>query len=232
MATPTGRLTRGTILDQAQRRAGNTSTSLKAEMRVWLNQILDELYLGWDWPFLMTSTSVSLSGTTFALPAAFLRAQDAWGLVTTTVDGVAQRVRIPETDPGTYWARYREDTTASVPLLWTADRANDVGRVWPAPAGTVTATLRYKQWIANADTTNTTTYDADIPVFPWHSYLIERCYQQVLEWDENPKAELVFQKCEMMLARIRGTALPLHSIDSTLTLDPDTFVAPFRPEGE
>lgn len=232
MATPTGRLTRGTILDQAQRRAGNTSTSLKAEMRVWLNNILDELYMGWDWPFLMTSTSVSLSGTTFALPATFLRSQDAYGLVTTSVNGQAQRIRIPETDPMNYWARYREDTTATVPILWTADRANDVGRFWPEPAGTVTATLRYKQLIANADTTNSTTYDADIPVFPWHSYLIERCYQQVLEWDDHPKAEMVFAKCEQMLGRIRATALPLHAIDADLTLDPDTFAVPFSPEGE
>lgn len=237
MPTPTGRLTRAQIIQQAQRRAGNTSTSLFAEMRTWLNLEIEDLYTQWDWPFLMTTVQLALGGVTFPLPTDFLRSQDDDALQITAIDGIAQRYRrIPEVDLGRYWARYDPDTTSNIPLLWAADRANDVGRLWPLPTAAVSAQLRYKKTAGFIDPALFapvySTYDDDVPIFPWHSYLVEQMYARVLEWDENPLALQALGKAAAMLEKIRAVALPQHSISPTLDLDPDTFIRPFSPEGE
>lgn len=233
MATPTGRLTRGTIITQAQRRAGNASTSLKREMRTWLNLELQDLYSQWDWPFLVTSTTLTLSGATFPLPTDFLRTADSSGLQITSIDGVARRfLRIPELDPQAFWQRYDPDTVSTTPLIWTADRTNDVGRLWPQATAAVTAQLRYKRWVADVDEADETTYDADSPIFPWHSYLIEKMYAKILEWDRDTTAMEALLKAEEMLRRIRGVALPPQSVALTVELDQDTFLPTFSPETE
>lgn len=231
MATPTGRLTRGTIIDQAQRLAANTSTSLKGEMRVWLNLELQDLYSQWDWPFILTTTTLTLSGLTFALPADFWRSQDDDALQITAVDGIAQRYRrVPEVDLQRYWRQYDPDTTNTTPLLWAADRSNDVGRLWPTSTAAVSAQLRYKRHVPDVATTPTATYDADLPIFPWHSYLVAKLYAMVLQWDEKPMAADALARADGMLARIRGVALPRKSVSDVVPLDPDTFLPPFEPE--
>jgi hypothetical protein len=61
MAVPSGRLTRGRIIQLAQREAGNTNSQLIAEMRVWLNLLLQDLYSQWDWTFLFTPSPTTSS---------------------------------------------------------------------------------------------------------------------------------------------------------------------------
>lgn len=230
MATPSGRLTRGTILQLAQRQAGNTNTQLVAEMRVWLNLVLQDLYSQWDWPFLFTSASYTLSGTTFTLPTNFLKSQDEWGLKITAQGGVVANIRVPEVSEETFDARAISDATGGIPLMWHPDREAGVGRIWPTPTDTISATLRYKIWVADADVTDTETYDDDIPTFPFHSYLVERMTAQVFKWDRNWQAyDRTTMAAEIMFERQRGTALPRYSI-SDETLDPSTFGPSFIPE--
>jgi hypothetical protein len=230
MAVPSGRLTRGRIIQLAQREAGNTNSQLIAEMRVWLNLLLQDLYSQWDWTFLFTSTTVSIGSTSFPLPDNFLKTQDEWGLKVTMHGGVITNLRVPEVDREHFDAVAIAQTTGSVPLMWHPDRQAGVGLVWPTPDTAVTATLRYKVWIADADVNDETAYDADIPTFPFHSYLVEKLRARVYGWDRNiPMADRTEAMAEAMFARQRGTALPRYSI-AEQALDPSTFGPAFIPE--
>ena len=230
MATPTGRLTRGVILSQAQRLVGNTSTSLLAELRIQLNLVLQDVHAQWDWPFLFTSTSVTLSGTSFTLPTNFLKAQDTHGLMVTAVAGVVSNIRVQEVDEEVFAANAVSGVEGSIPLMWYADHSAAVGRIWPTPSDTVSATLRYKVWTADVDTTDTTTYDADIPVFPYHSYLVKKMASHVAMWDKNfGVADRMDADAQRTLDFALGSAFPNKAL-ALGALDPDTFGAHFTPE--
>lgn len=228
-ATPAGRLNRGTILDHALQRAGNTK--LRALARVHLNRILEDLYRDHDWPFLWVSVPVQLGGTVFTLPADFLQSQEDWGL-TYIRDGV--RTPIPEVDRTKFVAGSRQTgATAVAPMIWSADRSQGWGRIWPTPETALTGSLRYKMLPPDADPTNAAAYDADVPAFPWSAYLIDALYAWALDYEQDPRALAWLAPdglLDKQLARIRGTALPARSTPSTLPLDPQVFSSGRRPD--
>lgn len=230
MAVPTGRLSRGTIIDQAQRLVGNTSTSLKSELRVYLNLLLQDLHAQWDWPHLFTSTSTTLSGTSFSLPTNYLKAQDQHGLMITAVGGVVSNIRVQEVDEEVFVANAVSGVEGSIPLIWHADHNAGLGRIWPTPSDTVSATLRYKVWTADMSTSDSTAYDADVPVFPYHSYLMHKVASHVAMWDKNLSVSgAQDQIAQRILDHALGSAFPNKAL-AMGALDPDTFGAHFVPE--
>lgn len=231
MAIPVGRVTRGVILRQALQRAGNERLLTPvgtdpALARVKLNRILEDLYRDWDWPFLWKSATVQF-GATFALPDDFDRSEDDLAL-TWLVNGYRRRAQ--EVDRYTFELKSGNvNVTASEPLLWSADRAAGIARVWPTPDSTVVATLRYKHQPADLDPTDVATYDADIPLFPWADYLMDAVFQWAQEYEQDPRAMQTLSLCEAKLARIRATAIPARSRQSVVPLDPDVFTpGPYR----
>jgi hypothetical protein len=226
MAIPAGRLKRGDILRSALQRAGNTKLMVApagqpALARVKLNRILEGLYNEHDWPFLWTEAPVSV-GAQFTLPADFLQSRDDWGLSYVRSDGM--RRGVAEVDRYTFDTRGRNlRATCEDPLIWTADRARGIGRVWPTPLTALQATLHYKFLPADVDPLDPVTYDADVPLFPWHDYLIDALYQWALDYEQDPRALGFAQLNAARLAQIRGTALPPRSRERTLPLDPQVF---------
>jgi hypothetical protein len=230
MATPTGRLTRGTIIQQAQRLVGNTNTALKSELRTALNMLLADTHAQWDWPFLFTSTTLTLTSATFTLPTNFLKAQDPWGLVVTAVAGVVMNLRVQEVDEEVFTANAAPGTTGAHPLFWYADHSAGVGRIWPTPDDTVSASLRYKLWTADADESDTTTYDADVPVFPHSSYLVARIAALVATWDKDfATSDRMDARADNILQLALGTAFPNKAL-ALGALDSDVFGPSFIPE--
>ena len=214
MAIPTGLLTRGTIIDHALRRAGNTKPSVRTDGIVAFNQILFDLYTQYEWPFLNTSTTLSLVGN-FALPSDFLQAQDDRALMLVLVGVQVQRAPIFEVDRETF---DRQLPSTGTPRVWHADRKNSIGLLWPTPdAAAYTATLRYK-YLPPATTT-----DNDIPVFPWHLYLIQAMYVWALEYDSDPRSMQESMRADTLLMRLRQTSSPLRSQSPVVPLDPQVF---------
>lgn len=226
MPNPAGRLTRGTIIDHALKRVGNTKLTSLARVR--LNLVLDDLYIQHEWPFLNITSTQTISGATFALPSDFLKTQDDDALTITVADGNDVKWVVRELSRKKFEQRsIPADATATAPKIWHPDRQADVGRVWPLPLSSVTASLRYKQRPAAVDVTDTNTYDADVPTFPYHSYLIDIMYAWGLSYDENPGAAEAFRVAQLELDRTLANAIPFRAQDPVVPLDPDVFSAPF-----
>jgi len=226
MPLPTGRLSRGTIISEALKKAGNTK--LTAAARIKLNRILENLYLEYDWPWLTAAGAFSIGGASFALPGDFLKPADDAALYVTSVNGVAVRHEVREVDRETYERVLTTDTTADRPTFWCVDYTNSLGLVYPTPVAPVSATLRYKTLPADVDVIQTAAYDADIPTFPYHNYLIDAVYQYALEHDEDLRANEELAKLKLSLAQIRGTSNPLRSQPQTIPLEPSRFRTPPR----
>ena len=231
---PPGRLTFGQIRNFALRKAGNRAVIDDAN--IWLTQLLFELYVEWEWPFLMAVSSMQLTGPTFPLPTTpgeFLQAQDDNAFNVVTFDG--QPINPPqsivsETDPATFATTVVQQASGGMPRIWTADRGAGIGRVYPDPTGHVAAaTLRFK-FLPIADTTPPTTptaMDGLVPVFPYHLFLVQALYVLALEYEQDPRASDERQKVVQQLAAIRGTAMPLRSQPGVIPLDPEVFGTPF-----
>lgn len=218
---PTGLLTRAQIIDHALRRAGNTKPSVRTDAITGLNQILYDLYTQFEWPFLNTTATVTL-GSTFTLPSDFLQSQDDTGLQITIINGQPVRFPMHEVDRGQLEAQV---PTTGTPLLWHADRLAGLGRVWPTPdAQAYVAMLRYKKLPPAL------TSDSDIPVFPWHSTLIQAVYVWALEYDSDPRSVQESGRYDMMLSRLRQTSSPLRSQSAVVPLDPQVFGPVYDPD--
>ena len=243
----TGRWTRGTILDQALERVGNVK--IKHLGRDRLNRILEELYTQWEWPFLYKVTQLGIpSGNTggqltlypsFSLPSDFLKTEEeTTGLRIATVDGIVRDKPIAEIDPVQFRRRaIPHDATADVPRIWYASYAERIGYFWPAPTQAAIANLIYKflpedQPIGTGSDAVTTTYDADIPLFPWGGYLSMEVEYWARQYDQDPNAQQTRRDCDASLEMIRQVALPRQSQESVLPLDPLTFGRAYRSEEE
>jgi hypothetical protein len=235
MATlPTGQLTFGQIRDIALRRAGNPG--IVADAGTYLTQILYELYTGWEWPFLNAQAVVSLLGPTFILPADFLKTQDDRGLTLLTVNGASPNGQaVNETDPFTFTA-VNVSTSTGAPQLWYADRQQGLGFLFPNPTGfTITALLRYKQ-LPTADvapplSSNPNSKDATVPVFPYHMYLIQHLFCEVLKFENDPRMVVQEQLRDKQFTLLRQSAMPLYSQIPVIPLDDDIFGATFTSDG-
>lgn len=224
MPTPPGRYTRQQICDLALNRAGNRS--LDRDAKLWLGQTLFDLYTLYDWPFLCVAQAMTITGPAFALPTDFMAAQDDVALRPTSWDGQGFAGRpLLELDRATF-DQHAAEGSGGVPLYWHADRANNLGLVAPDPAGhALWATLRYKRLppepAAAAEA-------ADVPVFPWHTYLVQAVYVTALQHERDARALPAKLELDAMLATIRRGAFPLRTQAPTIPLDPTVFSTPFQ----
>ena len=222
---PSGRYTRQRIRDLALNRAGNRA--LDADATDFLSQHLFELYTLADWPFLYVSAPVTITGPTFALPSDFQTPQDDQALQVIGIDGTPQPgVPIIEVDPERM-AMYAATTGQGVPpRLWCVSRSAATAQVFPDPTGhAITATLRYRRLPPEPTTANEPT---DIPVFPYHNYLVQAVYVFALEHERDARALPEAGVRDTLLAAIRRGASPLRSQRADIPLDPMVFGAPFR----
>jgi hypothetical protein len=223
---PPGRYTRQRIRDLALNRAGNRA--LDAEAKDWLAQHLFELYTLADWPFLYVTAGVTITGPTFALPTDFVTPQDDHALEVVAVDG--------QPCPGTFVAEVSPEliaahgsgssATGAPPIYWSVSRSDTTGRVFPDPAGRiVTATLRYRRLPPEP---NPPDEPADIPVFPYHNYLVQAVYVFALEHERDARAAAAAAVRDNLLQAIRRGASPVRSQRMDIPLDPLVFGTPFR----
>jgi hypothetical protein len=238
------RWTRGTIIDQALQRVGNTSVSVLQAARVRLNRILQDLHQQWDWPFLWTYTAPDLTITTagtIELPRDFLKPEDTEALTLTAVGGVPTWRVLPEVDHRTFYARNPQARSAA-PTLWTLEYATwnlasepypspqkvPVGHAWPLPTAPCTAHLRYKWLPSDLSTADPVSYDADIPVFPYDSLLSELLFEWAQSYEVDPRRAESLQVNTLLVERVRGAAFPARSYPSQVPLDPQFFGPAWR----
>lgn len=219
MALPVSVLTRGQILDQALRRAGNTKSTVRDLAADAMNAILFDLYTQWDWPFLQKTTTISLVGSVFSLPTDFIWVKDASALFITQIDD--QTVRQPVYEKP-WETLVNQLPVEGIPRIFACDRgfAGSGGRagVWPVnTTRAITANLRY-QYLPTPLTT-----DAQTPTFPWATYLVQEMYVWALEYEGDPRSVAETQRKEMLFQRIRGAALPINTTAQDIPLDPTMF---------
>jgi hypothetical protein len=222
---PPGRYTRQRIRDLALNRAGNRA--LDAEAKDWLAQHLFELYTLADWPFLYVSAGVTITGPIFALPDDFVTPQDDHAFEVVAVDGTpAGGTFVAEVAPELLAAQAAGGGLGIPPVCWSVSRSDTTGRVFPDPAGhTVTATLRYRRLPPEPSPPNE---PSDIPVFPYHNYLVQAVYVFALEHERDARAPQAAAVRDNLFQVIRRGAAPVRSQRGDIPLDPLIFGTPFR----
>jgi hypothetical protein len=224
-------MNRGDIVTQALQRVGNTTVQLRAQARIRLNRILQDLYLEWDWPFLWRASTLQIPpGGSFPLPTDFVKAEDDQGLTLTAISGTTYQLPLQEVDHLTFTQLTRPGVTATLPRVWSIDWGEGVGRVWPLPFATAGATLRYKRLPPDVPENPPAPYDADIPTFPWDAYLSDALLQWAMEYEADPRANDQLLKNREKLGLIRGATWPERSYRPTVPLDPTVFSTPWRGE--
>jgi len=243
MATlPPGQLTFGQIRDLALRRLGNPAQV--ADAGTVLSQILFELYVSWEWPFLNTAINITLTGPLFTLPIDFLKTQHDRGLLLIQIDGAqAFGQVVNETDPFTFESvAGGTGNTASlsssfgVPQVWTVNRAVGVGKLFPDPTGhTIIANLRYKQLpvgdVTPPDPNNPLSKDATVPVFPYHLYLVQSLFCEMLKFENDPRQTVQESLRDKQLTLLQQGAHPIYSQVPVIPLDDDIFGPTFSSDG-
>lgn len=227
-AIPTGQMTASQIRELALNRAGNRA--LDTDAISWLQEILFDLATLYDWPMLMRTATVAITGPTVTLPTlvegAFYQTQDDASLKPLTWDGqaIAGTAPILEVDRQRFDLLH-DPAALGQPVWWTVDRDAGVGYVTPNPVGhTLAAQLRYKY----VPFPFTTLDDAAVPWFPWHNYLIQAVYCDALAHERDPRYDQAVADREAMLIRIRRGSSPRHAQSTVVPLDPAVFGTPFR----
>jgi hypothetical protein len=224
---PPGRYTRQKIRDLALNRAGNRA--LDADAADFLAQHLFELYTLADWPFLYVSAPLVLSGPTVDLPADFMTAQDDHAFQIIAIDGSPQaNCFAVELSPEelTAIAPALGATSRGVPQYWAVSRSDTTARVTPDPTGRrIDVLLRYKRLPPEP---LPAVEPVDIPVFPYHNYLVQAVYVFALEHERDARAQTEAATRDTLLAMIRRGAAPLRSQRADIPLDPLVFGRPFR----
>ena len=224
---PPGRYTRQKIRDLALNRAGNRA--LDADAADFLSQHLFELYTLADWPFLYVSAPLVVSGPTVALPADFVAAQDDHAFQIVAVDGSAQaNCFAVEVAPEQLAALAppRGATSGGVPTYWAVSRSDTTATVAPDPTGRrIDVLLRYKRLPPEPLPSQE---PADVPVFPYHNYLVQAVYCFALEHERDGRAPQEAGVRDNLLAMIRRGASPVRSQRADIPLDPLVFGRPFR----
>jgi len=234
MALPPGQLTFGQIRDLALRRLGNPGSV--ADAGTILSQILFELYTGWEWPFLNFTAFPVITGPTFFLPPDFLKTSDDRGLTITSVDNTATFSQgVNEVDPFTFSA-VSQPTSLGVPQIWSPDRQAGIGNVFPNPTGhIIVTTLRYKYLptgdVSAPSPSNPNSKDAIIPQFPYHLYLIQALFCEMLKYENDPRQAVQESLRDKQFTLLRQGAQPLGSQVTVIPLDDDIFGATFSGDG-
>lgn len=224
---PPGRYTRQKIRDLALNRAGNRA--LDADATDFLAQHLFELYTLADWPFLYVAAPLVVTSATVALPADFVTAQDDHGFQIVAVDGAPQAncfaVEVAPEQMAALQAP-RGSTSGGVPTYWAVSRSDTTATVAPDPTGRrVEVLLRYKRLPAEPLPANEPT---DVPVFPYHNYLVQAVYVFALEHERDARALPEAGVRDALFASIRRGAAPVRSQRADIPLDPLVFGRPFR----
>lgn len=243
----TGRWTRGTIIDQALQRVGNTRIKHLARDR--LNRLLESLYTQWEWPFLYkVHTFTFPSGNTggqmtlyasVATPTDFLKTEhETTGLRITAIDGNVRSSPVVEIDPVSFRRRaIPHDQESSQPRIYYVSYAEQILYFWPRPTQACAATMVYKHLpadvaIGTGSDADTTAYDADIPLYPWGGHLSMEMEAWAYQYDHDPRAAEARADADRAFDDIRNIALPRGSQEDTLPLDPKTFGPAFRDESD
>jgi len=223
---PPGRYTRQRIRDLALNRAGNRA--LDADATDFLSQHLFELYSLADWPFLYVSASLTITGRTVQLPADFITAADDHALQILSNDGSpTPHTFALELSPEELSARSGPGMQAgSPPIYWAVSRSDTTASLFPDPTGhSVVALLRYRRLPPEPAPS---VEPQDIPVFPYHNYLVQAVYVFALEHERDARAMQEAAIRDKQLATIRLGAAPLRSQRSDIPLDPAVFRSPWR----
>lgn len=223
---PPGRYTRQRIRDLALNRAGNRA--LDTDATDFLSQHLFELYTLADWPFLYVSAPLTIAGPTAALPDDFVQCVDDHALQILSNDGSpTPRTFALEVSPEEVAARSGPGMQAgSPPLLFAVSRSDTTASFFPDPTGhMVQALLRYRYLPAEPDPS---VEPDDIPVFPYHNYLVQAVFVFALEHERDPRAQQEAQNRDTLLATIRRGASPIRSQRADIPLDPTVFRTPYR----
>lgn len=222
---PIGRLTRDQIVQRALRKSGNTTlgNAPTYEAQIWLNQLLFDLYTQYPLPYQCAETTLALSGLTFTLPSDFLQSVDDSSLAVTTLNGTPTYQLVREVSRREYEDYKGPGTaTASVPLLWHADRNAGVGRIYPDPSPNAAIAL-FRYVYLPADIAIDPSGDATVPIFPYADFLIQALFTEILRYEQDGRANGELQIRELMLQNILNRATPLRAIESTIPLDPNVF---------
>ena len=223
---PPGRYTRQRIRDLALNRAGNRA--LDADATDFLSQHLFELYTLADWPFLYVSAPLTIAGATAVLPADFVSCVDDHALQILSNDGnPTPRTFVLEVSPEELAARSGPGMQAgSPPVLFAVSRSDTTASFFPDPTGhMVQALLRYRRLPPEPLAANE---PSDIPVFPYHNYLVQAVYVFALEHERDPRAQQEATNRDNLLASIRRGASPIRSQRADIPLDPTVFRTPYR----
>jgi len=223
---PPGRYTRQRIRDLALNRAGNRA--LDTDATDFLSQHLFELYTLADWPFLYVSAPLTISGTTVNLPADFVSVQDDHGLQIVAVDGnPTPDTFVSEVSPEELAARSGPGMGSAAPPTWYAiSRSATTASFAPDPTGhSMSAVLRYRRLPPEPLPANE---PSDIPVFPYHNYLVQAVYVFALEHERDPRALQEAGVRDTLLSNIRRGQAPLRSQRTDIPLDPLQFRRGFR----
>lgn len=223
---PPGRYTRQRIRDLALNRAGNRA--LDADAADFLSQHLFELYTLADWPFLYVAAPLTITGATADLPDDFVACVDDHALQILSNDGnPTPNTFALELSPEELSARSGPGMqTGAPPLYFAVSRSDTTASFYPNPSGhVVQALLRYKRLPAEPAPA---AEPADVPVFPYHNYLVQAVYVFALEHERDPRAQQEAQNRDSLLASIRRGSAPLRSQRADIPLDPAVFRSPWR----
>jgi len=223
---PQGRYTRQRIRDLALNRAGNRA--LDADATDFLSQHLFELYTLADWPFLYVSAPLTITGATVDLPADFLSVQDDHGMQILAIDGqVTANTFVAELSPEELAARTGPGMgLGAPPQFYAISRSATTASFSPDPSGhSISALVRYRRLPPEPLPAEE---PDDVPVFPYHNYLVQAVYVFALEHERDPRAQQEAGVRDLLLATIRRGQAPLRSQRSDIPLDPLVFRTPFR----
>lgn len=223
---PPGRYTRQKIRDLALNRAGNRA--LDADARDFLSQHLFELYTLADWPFLYVSAPLTVTSGSVALPDDFVTPQDDHAMQLVAIDGQPQaNAFVLEVAPEQLAAYGTAGTMAGgVPEVWAVSRSDTTALFAPDPGGRrIDAVVRYRRLPPEPAPNDE---PGDVPVFPYHNYLVQAVYVFALEHERDSRALQEAGVRDNLMAMIRRGASPVRSQGASIPLDPLVFRAPFR----
>ena len=220
---PPGRYTRQRIRDLALNRAGNRA--LDADAKDFLAQHLYELYTLADWPFLYVSAPLAITGASVALPDDFVTPQDDYAMQIVAVDGTPQNAFVLEVAPEQV-AAYPTGTGGGIPAVWAVSRSDTTALFAPDPGGRrLDAILRYRRLPPEPLPAEE---PADVPVFPYHNYLVQAVFVFALEHERDARAPGEAANRDNLLGLIRRGASPVRSQRADIPLDPLVFGRPFQ----
>ena len=221
---PPGRYTRQRIRDLALNRAGNRS--LDADAKDFLSQHLFELYTLADWPFLYVSAPLAITGASVALPDDFVTPQDDHAMQILAIDGTPQQNAFVLEVAPEQLATYPTGAGGGIPTVWAVSRNDTTALFAPDPSGRrIDALVRYRSLPPEPDPTSE---PSDVPLFPYHNYLVQAVYVFALEHERDPRALQEAGVRDNLMALIRRGASPVRSQRADIPLDPLVFGRSFQ----